>query len=92
MQCPFVYANKKRCNGYINQIKVIKANIEFVIDEKDNIKLTSLNSNYHVHLYCSKKEGHAGCHKQPPEIMKLWFNKLPDNIKMAISKLVYDTE
>jgi len=84
MQCPFIYTNGKRCNGYVNRIEVIKANIKFAVDKKDNLEFSGLNSNHHIHLYCSKKGNHAGYHKLPPEAMKLWLNELPSNIKAGL--------
>ena len=87
MKCPFVYTTGKRCNGYISEIKIIKANVGVSLDEKDKVRGLSIDTHYHIHLYCSEKSSHAGSAKPHSEQMKIRFSDLPETIRKQIATL-----
>lgn len=84
LRCPFVYSNGKQCDGYISEIKIIKADILANLTEDNKLSDLDVNTDYHVHLYCSKKSNHAGSARRDSDQMKIWWNELPDEIKQQI--------
>ena len=89
MQCPFIYANGKRCKGYVKFMKLIKANIELKLDENGKIIGFHITPNhrYHVHLYCSEKGSHSGAGRQHDWRMKVWWNDLPEEFIEEFEKI-----
>jgi len=76
MRCPFIYKSGKRCDGYVCEVKIIKAKIYLKLDPEGNVIDADIDTPYHIHVYCSKKENHAGWRRHDDERMKFWDNGL----------------
>lgn len=87
MKCPFVYSNGKECDGYVKELKIIKANIRIYLTQDNRVTDINFYTPYHVHLYCSKKGNHAGYRRLDPPEMKIWFNELPEEIQEQILRI-----
>jgi hypothetical protein len=88
MPCPFVYANGKKCGGYIKQVEFIKCGVVFTLNQNGDIISVGVETpRYHVHLYCSEKEGHGGI-RGHSEQMKVWYDDLPKELVEKIDNLI----
>ena len=86
MKCPFVYSNEKRCSGYVSELKIIKAKVVVSLTEENKVRGLYFDTPYHVHLYCSGKENHAGYMRQDSGQMKVWYSDLPEEIRRQIER------
>lgn len=82
LDCPFVYANGKRCKGKIVRVKVWHCTVEWDVVDDEVI----IDPGTHVHLYCSEKGDHAGWARKPKWPMRSWAHELPDYIKEELRK------
>lgn len=86
MKCPFVYANGKNCQGYINNLELPKADVSVILNDIGDIQGIFVSPRYHVHLHCSLKGNHAGHSRSCPDSMKVWFGDLPKAIQGKLPK------
>ncbi len=84
MKCPFTYSDGRHCDGYITEIKIIKANLTVNLTVDNEISKTDIDTRYHVHLHCSEKGNHAGYMRQDPEQMKVWWSDLPREVRKQL--------
>lgn len=82
--CPFVYANGKRCPGKIIRVERYKVNAVWTPDENGNWSL-GLYGGTHFHLFCSLKENHAGYKKNDDPRMKCWESDLPPAVQEMLT-------
>jgi len=76
MDCPFVYANGKKCKGKIERIEAYHCACVWDPDTGE----VAIFPGSHFHLFCSLKGNHAGYLRRDDERMKFWPQGLPDEI------------
>ena len=82
--CPFVYANGKKCPGHVVRVEVYKADVEWSPDANGRWRISRLEPRSHYHLFCSKRDNHAGMQRSDDERMKFYRNELPEALREVI--------
>ena len=80
--CPFVYADGRRCSGYIVRIEGYKADLYWRADAAG--WSFGFQPRSHYHLFCSEKGNHAGFRRQDSHAMKFWFDQLPEPVQKLL--------
>jgi hypothetical protein len=81
--CPFVYSKGKRCSGHLVKVKAYKADLEWTPGADGAWSLSIGSPRSHYHLFCSKKDNHAGAVR--PDALKFHWAELPEELR---SKLI----
>ena len=84
--CPFVYANGKKCAGYIERVEAYKADIEWAVDADGKWVFRVGAPRSHYHVFCSAKNNHAGWMRPDNYQMKFYLNDLPDTLAAAMTE------
>jgi hypothetical protein len=74
MRCPYVYNDGKQCDGYVDDMKWVKANVSARLDEKGEVTDVDWKSDCRIQLHCSKKGTHAArsrTHQDPMSIVEV---------------------
>ena len=81
--CPFVYSSGKACEGHIERVEAIKADLEWTLND-GAWKLAVGEARSHFHVYCSLKGNHAGHGRSDFEQLKFYLNELPAELLAAM--------
>lgn len=84
MNCPFVYANGKKCEGHITELKIIKPHFTIHLTSDGDVESAEIWTEYHVHLRCSLNGGHHRDQDQEDDRMKVRLEDLPESILRRI--------
>jgi len=78
--CPFVYANGRKCAGYITKVEAYKADLSWDRQADGTWKFDWRWPRSHYHVFCSLKGNHAGYDRPDDGRMKFYLDKLPDGL------------
>lgn len=84
IQCPFIYANGRRCTGSVNRIEAYKADVLWEL--KGDRWEFGWDPRSHYHLFCSEKGNHAGYARSDSDKMKFYFDQLPEEVLAILER------
>jgi hypothetical protein len=80
--CPFVYADGRRCNGYVARVEAYKADVTWDLAAG---RIDVARPRSHYHLFCTEKGNHAGTRRQ--DALKYYPDQLPEPLLRAMDAL-----
>lgn len=83
--CPFVYANGRRCTGYVTRIEAYRADLSWDRQPDGSWRFEWGRPRSHFHLFCSEKGNHAGTQRRDDPRLKFYLDQLPDEVAAVIS-------
>lgn len=85
MKCPFTFPDGRRCDGYVDKIKLIDSNLMIQMNDDGDVETIGLDVQGHVQLFCSKNGDHSRSPGVPGQL-KIEFEELPEDVRGQIEE------